>query len=123
MTNPFEVPSVEVGTLPPDSVPAGTLLLDVREDDEWAAGHIAGAVHAPLSRLPQQLQDQPDLLDAGGTVESIVVVCKVGSRSAHVTAWLRHQGYDAVNLAGGMLAWASARRPMQSSDGRPPHVA
>jgi rhodanese-related sulfurtransferase len=118
--HPSEVPSVEVDALPPDTVPAGTLLLDVREDDEWVAGHIAGAVHAPMSRLPQQLHDQPDLL---GVDDTIVVVCKVGSRSAHVTAWLRQQGYDAANLAGGMLAWAAARRPMQSSDGRPPHVA
>ena len=54
---------------------------------------------------------------------TIVVVCKVGARSAQVTAWLRHQGYDAVNLEGGMLAWAAARRPMRSSDGTPARVA
>ena len=117
---PFDVPSVEIEALPPHSPPPDTVLMDVREDDEWAAGHIAGAVHVPLSRLPQQLRDDPDLLAPD---VPIVVVCKVGSRSAHVTAWLRQQGYDAVNLSGGMLAWAGARRPMRSSDGRPPRVA
>ena len=46
----------------------------------------------------------------------------MGGRSAHVTAWLNDQGYDAVNLDGGMLAWAVAGRPMSSDDGRPPRV-
>jgi rhodanese-related sulfurtransferase len=55
--------------------------------------------------------------------QRIVVVCKMGGRSAQVTAWLNQQGYDAVNLDGGMLAWATAGRPMVSDDGRPPHVA
>jgi rhodanese-related sulfurtransferase len=113
--HPFDVPSVEV-----DAIPADAVLLDVREDDEWTAGHIAGALHIPMSDLPQQLQRDPGPLTPDA---SIVVVCKVGSRSAHVTAWLQHQGYDAANLAGGMLAWAHARRPMQSEGGRPPFVA
>ena len=112
---PSEVPSVEIDAITPDVV-----LLDVREDDEWSAGHIAGALHVPMSDVPQQLQRDPGPLTPDA---SIVVVCKVGSRSAHVTAWLRHQGYDAVNLAGGMLAWAHARRPMESEDGQPPYVA
>jgi rhodanese-related sulfurtransferase len=101
------------------SVPADALLLDVREDDEWAAGHIDGAVHVPMMQLPQRLRYEPGPL----TPEApIVVVCKVGGRSAQVTAWLRHQGYDAANLAGGMLAWEEAGRPMQADDGGAPRV-
>jgi rhodanese-related sulfurtransferase len=111
---PWQVPTVELGELPD-----GALLLDVREDEEWDAGHIAGATHVPMQQLPQQLhQDrgiEPD--------RPIVVVCKVGARSAQVTAWLNKQGFDAANLAGGMLAWAAAGRPMVSEDGHPPRVA
>jgi rhodanese-related sulfurtransferase len=51
-----------------------------------------------------------------------LVVCRVGSRSAQAAAYLLQQGVDAVNLAGGLAAWASARRPLVSDDGRPPRV-
>jgi rhodanese-related sulfurtransferase len=109
--HPHAVPTVDAAAVPADAV-----LLDVREDDEWAAGHIPGAVHVPMMRVPQQLQHEPGPLTPDAT---IVVVCKVGSRSAQVTAWLRQQGYDATNLAGGMYAWEAAGRPMQASgDGR-----
>jgi rhodanese-related sulfurtransferase len=47
----------------------------------------------------------------------------MGGRSAQVTAWLNQQGWQAANLEGGMLAWATAGRPMVSEDGQPPRVA
>jgi rhodanese-related sulfurtransferase len=47
----------------------------------------------------------------------------VGSRSAQVTAWLNRQGFQAANLDGGMLAWATSKRAMVSDTGAPPHVA
>jgi rhodanese-related sulfurtransferase len=112
-----------VGSLPavePAAVPADAVLLDVREDDEWEAGHIEGAVHVPLMQLPQRLQHDPGSLQPE---TPIVVVCKVGGRSAQATAWLRRQGYDAVNLTGGMLAWQAAGRPLTAADGFPPRVA
>jgi rhodanese-related sulfurtransferase len=111
---PGEIPTVEVSDIPPDSV-----LLDVREDDEWTAGHIEGARHVPMFQVPQHVSYADDL----SADVSIVVVCKMGGRSAQVTAWLNQQGYRAANLDGGMLAWASAGRPMVSEDGRPPRVA
>jgi rhodanese-related sulfurtransferase len=111
---PNQVPSVPIDQLPDDAV-----VLDVREPEEWTAGHIDGAVHVPMNEVPNRLAYAPDSLSANAP---IVVVCKVGGRSAQVTAWLRHQGYDAVNLEGGMLAWERAGRPMQSDDGRPPRV-
>ena len=113
--HPSAVPAVDVSDLPADAV-----LLDVREDDEWAAGHIAGAVHIPMMRVPQQLQFDPGPVTPDVPV---VVVCKVGGRSAQVTAWLRRQGYDAVTLAGGMLAWEAAGRPMQTDGPAPGRVA
>ena len=98
------------------AVPDGATILDVREDDEWAAGHIAGSVHVPLSQLPARAADIPD-------ADRVVVVCKVGGRSAQVTAWLAGQGRDAVNLAGGLQAWADAGRPLVTDDGTPGTVA
>lgn len=117
---PSDVPTVDVAALPADPAGGGPVILDVREDDEWAAGHIDGAVHIPMNSVPQRLQYDPGPVTPDAQV---VVVCKMGGRSAQVTAWLRSQGYDAVNLAGGMLAWAHAGRPMRADDGRPARVA
>jgi rhodanese-related sulfurtransferase len=71
-----------------------------------------------MHRLPQHLHyGELDL--AGGPV---VVVCRSGHRSGQVTAWLRQQGFDAVNLDGGMVEWAEHGRPMVSEDGRPARI-
>ena len=75
-------------------------LLDVREPDEFAAWAIPGALNLPLGRLATGL-------DELSTRDEIVVVCASGARSARATAALRGIGIDAVNLAGGMLAWAA----------------
>jgi rhodanese-related sulfurtransferase len=112
---PFEVPTVTVG-----DIPSGALLLDCREDYEWAAGHIVDAMHVPMNQVPQRVAYDPGPLEPGAP---IVVVCRVGSRSAQVAAWLIQNGFDARNLEGGMLAWAAAGRPMSSADGTPPQVA
>ncbi|MFC7495698.1 MULTISPECIES: rhodanese-like domain-containing protein [unclassified Nocardioides] len=108
-----QIPTVAVDGVP-DPLPDGLVVLDVREPVEWAYGHIEGAVHIPLSLLPVRLGDLP----AGQTL----VVCKIGGRSAQAVAWLQHQGHDAVNLAGGMLDWEAAGRPMVSETGHAPHV-
>jgi rhodanese-related sulfurtransferase len=110
----LNVPTVDVANLPADAV-----LLDVREPEEWAAGHIDGAVHVPMMQLPQRLSYDPGPITPDARV---VVVCKVGGRSAQVTAWLRQQGYDATNLAGGMLAWQAAGKPMQAVHSGPAEV-
>lgn len=97
-------------------VPDGVTILDVREDDEWTAGHIDGSVHVPLSQLPSRAADIPP-------TDPLVVVCKVGGRSARVTAWLASQGRQVANLAGGLDAWADAGRPLVTDDGGPGTVA
>jgi rhodanese-related sulfurtransferase len=51
--------------------------------------------------------------------DPLVVVCRVGGRSAQVTAWLRQQGREAVNLAGGLEAWHAAGRPLVTARGGP----
>ena len=107
------VPTAEVAGVP-DPLPEELSVLDVREPVEWAHGHIDGAVHIPLMDLPSRI----DEVSGGQTL----VVCKVGARSAQAAAYLMEQGYDAVNLAGGMLDWAAAGRPMVSETGQPPQV-
>lgn len=83
----------------------GALLLDVREDDEWAAGHAPQAQHLPMSRIQQEYERLP-------ADRQIVCVCHVGARSAAVAAALRNAGWDAVNLIGGMEAWERAGLPV-----------
>ncbi len=111
---PTNVPTVRAAELTAD-----TFVLDVREPEEWSAGHIAGALHIPMNEVPQRLQQQPGTLPVGTRV---VVVCKVGGRSAAVTGWLCQQGHDAANLEGGMMVWEHEGRPMQSENGEDPRV-
>lgn len=116
---PDEVRTVDVTDLPEQAVLLEqALLLDVRESDEWVAGHIEGARHVPMSDIPAHVSEATDL----SRETPIVVICKMGGRSAQVTAWLSQQGFEAVNLDGGMLAWVAAGRSMISEDGRPPRI-
>jgi rhodanese-related sulfurtransferase len=96
-------------------VPDGAVLLDVREQDEWDAGHAPGAIHVPLGDLPSRLDDLPD--DA-----ELQVLCRAGGRAARAAAWLQENGYDAVVVDGGMGAWQDAGRPVVSEDGSEPRV-
>ena len=100
----IDVPSIEVAQVP-DPVPGGVTVLDVREPVEWQYAHIDGAVHIPLAELPQRIEELP-------ADRQLVVVCKVGGRSAQATAFLRARGFEAVNLTGGMIDWADAGRGM-----------
>ncbi|MSZ93789.1 MAG: rhodanese-like domain-containing protein, partial [Actinobacteria bacterium] len=84
------------------------LWLDVRENDEWEAGHAPAAVHIAMSDLPDQL----DQLRDG---RRIVVICRSGNRSGKVTAWLINHGIDAVNMTGGMQVWEKAGLPVVTS--------
>lgn len=110
------VPDVELHTLP-DPLPDDLLVLDVREDDEWAAGRIDGAVHIPLMELPARL---PEFVER--SPERTLVVCKAGGRSARAAAYLEQQGYDVANLVDGMLGWERAGRAMVADGDQPPTV-
>ena len=91
-------------------------LLDVREPAEWAAGHVDWAVHVPMG----QLHAQQDELAQDRT---IAVVCRSGNRSAAVAEALRRAGYDAVNVLGGMHAWAAEGLPFVADGDAEPRVA
>ena len=96
----FDVPAIGVADLPD-----GVVVLDVREDDEWSAGHAPEARHVPMSQLTGRLDEVP-------TADPLYVICRSGSRSARVVAFLSQQGVPAVNVAGGMQSWAAAGRPL-----------
>ena len=91
---------------------AGALLLDVREPDEWHAGHAPEAVLLQMG----QVRAHQDKLPRD---HRIVVVCRSGGRSAAVTESLRAWGFDAVNLAGGMWAWSAAGLTVVTDAGGP----
>jgi rhodanese-related sulfurtransferase len=114
VNNPLAVPTITLADLPVDA-----LVLDVREPHEWAAGHIAGARHIPMNSVPATLTHEPGELTPN---TRIYVMCAMGGRSGQVAAWLIRQGYDAVNLAGGMHAWEDSGRPMISDTGAAPTV-
>jgi rhodanese-related sulfurtransferase len=102
--NPQTVPSVSVSDVV-DDLPEGVVLLDVRENDEWAAGHAPSARHIPMSELQGRLGEL-------GKDDDVFVVCRSGGRSARVTAFLNANGWDAVNVDGGMQSWAANGRPL-----------
>ena len=106
----------EVPAIPAHAVPVDAVLLDVREPDEWAAGHVEGAAHIPMGDLPGRLAELP-------SADPLHVICRSGQRSGQVVRWLQQQGVPSVNVGGGMQAWAAAGRPMVSENGTSPVVA
>jgi rhodanese-related sulfurtransferase len=92
-----------------DLVEAGAAAVDVRETDEWGAGHIAGSIWIPLGDLGARLAELP----AG----PLVIVCRTGARSGMVADALAGAGRDARNLAGGLKAWVAAGLPLEPADG------
>jgi rhodanese-related sulfurtransferase len=109
-----QLPTVSVSDTANDAV-----ILDVREDDEWAAGHAPGAIHIPIGDLPSRLAELAKAGQGGG---SVAVTCRGGGRSSRAVAWLTQQGYDVANLEGGMKAWQAAGKPMISDGENAPGV-
>ena len=101
------VPTVTVTDLAADAA-----LLDVRETDEWVAGHAPTARHLPMSELTARLAELPD-------DDPLYVICRSGGRSARVVAYLAGQGYPAVNVDGGMQAWSAQGRAVVADSGTP----
>ncbi|OQO90780.1 rhodanese-like domain-containing protein [Saccharomonospora piscinae] len=110
MNHSADIPTVSIDELPTEEY----VLLDVREPDEWAAGHAPDAIHIPLGDLPSRAGELPELADD----RPVHVICRTGGRSARAAAWLNAAGIvDAVNVAGGMKTWQAAGRPMVGEHG------
>jgi rhodanese-related sulfurtransferase len=98
-----QVPTVRPSEVA-ERVANGWMLLDVRTEDEWSDGRIAGSVHIPMDQLMQRLNEVDN---------RVVCVCAVGARSARVAEFLNAQGREAVNLDGGINAWANSGLPIE----------
>ncbi len=84
----------------------GSLLLDVREQNEYDEEHIPGAQLLPLSELATRFDELPK-------DQEIVAQCRSGKRSAQATDFLRSQGYDVTNMEGGILRWKAEDLPTE----------
>jgi rhodanese-related sulfurtransferase len=76
-------------------------MVDVRDPDEYRAGHIAATVPIPMAEVPGRLGEIP-------SDQQVVCICLTGARSGRVAHWLNTKGYQAVNMRGGMQAWTGA---------------
>jgi hydroxyacylglutathione hydrolase len=86
------------------------LVLDVRTQSEWDAGHLPGAIHIPLTDLETRLDELPE--DG-----EIVTQCQGGGRSAIAASLLKAHGHTAVsNLEGGYAGWLRAGLPVDRAD-------
>jgi rhodanese-related sulfurtransferase len=85
-------------------------LIDTRRDYEWEAGHLPAARRIEMN----DLQAQADSIDKD---RPVIFYCRSGNRSGMAAAAFREAGYDAFNMAGGIIAWVDAGRPLEPADG------
>lgn len=83
----------------------GLPLVDVREVDEYAAGHVPGAINIPMSQITERLGELPE--------GSFDVICQSGGRSARVSEYLEAQGHDVTNIDGGTGGWIALGKPVE----------
>jgi rhodanese-related sulfurtransferase len=88
---------------------SGAPLVDVREPDEYEAGHVPGAVLVPLATVP-------DSLDRFATDGPNYVICKSGARSYRACEFLSDQGLEVINIEGGTMAWIISGRGTVTGD-------
>lgn len=96
----MDVPEIDIAEAA-RRLEAGTFVLDVREPDEYADGHVPGAPLIPLGEIVERADEVP-------TDREVLVICRSGARSQRAAEALRARGIDAVNVAGGTLAWIEA---------------
>ena len=113
MTTPeHHIPSIEPADL--QTMPHA-VLLDVREPDEWAAGHAPQAVHIPRGDLDRRAAELP-------ADRPVVCICRSGARSLQAAELLTEHGFDVHNLNGGMRAWNDAHLAVVTPEGTPGRV-
>jgi len=86
----------------------GAPVVDVREPDEYTAGHVPGAALIPLRTVPDRLAEVP--------ADGVLVICKSGARSRRAAEFMAANGIQATNVAGGTLAWLESGRGVTKGD-------
>ncbi len=87
------------------------IVLDIREDSEYADGHIINSIHIPLPLLESRTTELQEYKD-----QPLLVYCRTGNRSAQAASTLMKQGFSGVKkLSGGMIAWQNANLPVSKS--------
>ena len=104
---PASLPTIDVASTRAD---VDSFKLDVREQEEWDGGHMAGAVHIAMGELPSRFSEIP-------SDRKVICICRSGNRSGKVTAWLLNNGINAVNMTGGMLEWHKSGFPLETASG------
>lgn len=89
---------------------AGARVIDVREGDEYAEGHVPGAELLPLPLVPLRAHELPK-------GEPVYVICASGGRSAQASMFLERAGVDARTVVGGTSAWIRSGRPVETRGG------
>jgi rhodanese-related sulfurtransferase len=79
----------------------GAPVIDVRQPDEYDEAHVPGATLIPLDEVPERAEEIP-------SDRTVYLICRSGARSRRAAEFLVARGYDAVNVAGGTLAWIDA---------------
>ncbi len=105
-----DVPQVPVANLH-ERIEAGNnpyTVLDVREPSEWREGHIEGALNIPFHQIATHIDDLP-------SNKPVAAICGGGNRSSIATSILQREGFDPVNIVGGMDAWKGAGFEIQES--------
>ncbi|HET9729477.1 MAG TPA: rhodanese-like domain-containing protein [Acidimicrobiia bacterium] len=105
----------EIGVVDADAGREHVVLLDVREAREWEGGHAPGATWIPMADVPNARFQLP-------INRRIACICRSGQRSARAASELVQMGFDAVNVTGGMRAWAAHGLPVVRDDGSPGEV-
>lgn len=104
----MQVPEIDVTELAARRA-EGAPLVDVREPDEYTESHVPGAQLIPLGSVPDRVAEVP-------TDGTVYMICKGGGRSLKAAEFLRARGIDAVNVAGGTMAWIEAGQPVATGD-------
>ncbi len=102
------VPEIDVTALA-DLHAAGATVIDVRNPDEYEAGHVPGATLIPLPEIPDRVGEIP-------LGEPVYLICAVGGRSMRAAEFLAAQGADVTNIAGGTKGWIAAGLPTTAGD-------
>jgi rhodanese-related sulfurtransferase len=108
MDDSHEVPAIDVHEAK-RRAEQGTLFLDVREDHEFSQSRIPGTVLIPLSEFVERFEELPK-------DKQILIHCRSGHRSSDATTFLNQRGYDAINVAGGILSWDEEGLPVEPGD-------